>query len=65
MAPDDLRVNIQEGTADVLGEGEIGVPVAPTGAAVELIVEDAADPARLVPVFEEEVIVAPGLETGV
>ena len=47
----------QEGAADVLREGEVRVPVA----AVEIVVEDAADAARLVAVLEEEIFVAPGL----
>ena len=46
--------------ADVLGEGEIGLPVA----GIEIVVEDAADAARLVAVVEEEILVAPGLVAG-
>src|SRR5215831_18815327 len=38
-----LRVDRVEGAADLLGEGEIRLPVA----AVEIIVEDAADAAHL------------------
>src|SRR3569833_260367 len=44
VAVDELGVNLEEGAADILGEGEVVVPVA----ARELIVEDAADAARLV-----------------
>ena len=43
IAPHQLGIDFQEGAADVLGEGEIGVPVA----AVVPVVEDAADAARL------------------
>ena len=44
--------------ADRLRESEVGVPVA----GVDIVVEDAADAAHLVPVLEREVVVAPGLE---
>ena len=57
VAPDELRIDVEEGEPDVAGEGEVGLPVA----AVEPVVEDAADAAHLVPVLEEEVLVAPFL----
>jgi NAD(P)-dependent dehydrogenase (short-subunit alcohol dehydrogenase family) len=50
----------QEGAADVLGEGEIGLPVA----GVEIVIEDAADAARA-PVRDVEILVRPGLEARV
>ncbi len=55
IAPHQPRVDIEEGEADVAGEGEVGLPVA----RVQPVVEDAADAARLVAVLEEEVLVAP------
>ena len=57
-AAHDRRIDIEEGPADILGEGEIGLPVA----AVEIVVEDAADTARFVSVGEVEVAIAPRLE---
>ena len=53
----DLRIDVQEGLADVAREGEVALPV--TG--IVVIVEDPADAARLVAVRQEEVVVAPGL----
>ena len=61
VAADDARIDFEEGGADVAGEGEVGVPVA----GVEIVVEDAADAARLVAVLEEEILVAPFLEARV
>src|SRR5262249_61674318 len=55
---DDLRVDVEERLAHRLGEGEVALEVA----GAELVVEDAADAARLAPVRQEEVLVAPGLE---
>ena len=49
-------IDAQEGAADVLREGEGLVPVG-----FQIIVEDAADAARLVAVLEEEILVAPFL----
>ena len=54
----DLRVNVAEGPADVLGKSEILLPIA----GVEIVKEDAADTAGLVAVLVEEVLVAPFLE---
>src|SRR5690606_10355694 len=53
----DAREDVEEGEPNVAGEGEIGRPVA----AVQIVVEDAADPARLVAVLEMEILVAPRL----
>jgi len=58
VPPHDARIGLQERQADIPGEGEVGVPVA----AVQVVVEDPADPARLVPVLQEEVLVAPLFE---
>src|SRR5438094_383836 len=53
-----LRIDVAKGAADFLGEGEIGVPIA----AVEIVVEDAADAAHLLAVLQVEILVAPRLE---
>src|SRR4249920_2482331 len=58
VAADDLRIDVEEGAADALREGEIGIPVS----AVEIVVEDAADAAHLLAVGQVEIFVAPGLE---
>ena len=55
---DDLRINVQKCLAHILGEGEVGLPVT----AVDIIIENSADAARLVPVRQEEILVAPFLE---
>uniref|UniRef100_A0A0N4Z401 LigA n=1 Tax=Parastrongyloides trichosuri TaxID=131310 RepID=A0A0N4Z401_PARTI len=60
-AGDDLRIDLEEGLADRLGEGEVLLPVA----AVVVVVEDAAGAARLVAVGQEEILVAPVLVFGV
>src|SRR3546814_11477942 len=54
-------IDLQEGAADVLSEGEVALPVA----AVEVVVENAADAACLAAVGNEEVLVAALLEAGV
>src|SRR3546814_634779 len=54
-------IDLQEGAADVLSEGEVALPVA----AVEVVVENAADAACLAAVGNEEVLVAPLLEARV
>ena len=54
----DRRIDIEEGAADILGEGEVRLPVA----AVEVVVEDAADAAGFISVGEVEVAIAPRLE---
>src|SRR3546814_14977448 len=58
VAAHQRGIDRQEGAADVLGEGEVGLPVA----ALEVVVDDAADAARLAAVGAEEVFVAPLLE---
>src|SRR5690606_15873388 len=60
-AGDDVRVDLQEGLADGLGEGEVPLPVA----AVVVVVEDAAGAARFIAVGQEEILVAPLLVFGV
>ena len=50
MAAHQLRIDAEEGAADFLGEGEMAVPVA----AVEIIVENAADAARLAAMFRKK-----------
>ena len=60
-AADDGRIDVEEGLAHVAGEGE----VARRSRRCVVVVEDAADAARLVPVRQEEVLVAPGLVLGV
>ena len=61
IAAQDRRVAVEEGLADGAGEGEVGLRLA----APDIVVEDAADAARLVAVLQEEVLVAPRLESGV
>src|ERR1700691_1178916 len=61
VAADDARIYPRERLAHAAGEGEIVVPLA----AVEIVEEDAADAATLVPVFQEEIFVAPLLEARV
>src|SRR3546814_443604 len=58
---DDFRVGLEERFADRPGESKIVFPVA-RRMPVE---EDSADAAGLVPVRQEEVVVAPGLEARV
>ena len=55
------RIDVEEGLADVAREGEVAREVA----AVEIVVEDAADAARLAAVRQEEIVVAPFLEARV
>ncbi len=55
---DQLGIDLAEGPAHVLGEGEIGLPVA----AVEIVVEDAAHAAHLLAVLQKEIVVAPAFE---
>src|SRR3954447_21048853 len=57
IAAHDLRIDREEGLADVAGEGEILVRIARP----EIVEEDAADAAHLAAVPEEEVLVAPRL----
>ena len=57
MPPDQLRVDVEERLADVLGEREMALEVA-----FEIVVEDAADAARLAAMRDEEVLVGPLLE---
>src|SRR5690606_4924671 len=60
----EVLVHDEEGAADILHEGEVGVPAALLGRAFQPVEEDAADAARLVAVRQEEILVAPGLEAG-
>src|SRR3546814_5564251 len=46
---DEARVDVEECLSDVAGEGEVGLE-----AAVEIVVEDAADAARLVAVLDRK-----------
>ncbi|KAF1853478.1 hypothetical protein Lal_00013840 [Lupinus albus] len=55
VAADQGGVAVEEGGADIAGEGEISLPVA----RLEVVEEDAADAARLAPVRQEEIAVAP------
>src|SRR6185295_8941732 len=54
----DARIGGEHRAPDGLGEGEVLFPVA----AVDIVVEDAAGAARLVAVWQEEILVAPFLE---
>src|SRR5690606_11465495 len=55
IAADELRIAVAESRADVAGKGKVGVPVA----RVVVVVEDAADAARLLAARQVEVLVAP------
>src|SRR5213592_5117571 len=55
IAPDEFGIDFQEGAADVLREGEVGVPVA----GIVPVVENAADAARLLAMRQIEIFVAP------
>ena len=57
----DLRINGEKAFTDIAGEGEILVPAAVIGiaGAVEVIVENAANAARLIAMRQEEIFVAP------
>src|SRR5690625_2514864 len=57
----DRQERIEERPADILGEGEIILPI--RGA--EIIIEDAADAAGLIAVADHEIIIRPFLETWV
>src|SRR5690606_6708964 len=59
--PDDGQVGVQVALADGAGVGEARLEAA----GLQVVVEQAADAARLVAVLEEEVAVAPGLVFGV
>src|SRR5215471_5954657 len=58
---DDRRKNCEERLADRAKKGKIPFPIA----TVEVVEKDASDPARLVPVLEIEIFVAPRFEPGV
>ena len=58
---DDRQIGRQEGPADILGQGKIGLPVA----AVAVIHEDPADAARAPAMGNEEILVCPGLQLGI
>src|SRR5262245_15561785 len=55
VAAHDLGIDREERLADRAGEAEVLGPVA----AVEVVVEDAAEAARLLPVRQMEIVVAP------
>src|SRR5207237_754570 len=52
-ATDEAGIDPEKGLADIAREGEVALPIA----AVEIVEEDAADPARLVAVLQEKVFV--------
>ena len=57
VAAHQARIDVEEGLAHGLGEGEVAREIA-----LQIIVEDAADAARLAAVRDEEVLVGPALE---
>ena len=65
IAPDDLRVDAAEGAPDILRKGERGFPAAGRRLGREVVVEDAADAARLLAVRQIKILVAPRLEARV
>src|SRR5216683_4319472 len=52
IAPDQFGIDFREGAADVLSECEIGVPIP----RIVMIVEDAADAARLLAMRQVEIL---------
>ena len=58
MAADEGGVDVEEGFADILCEGEVGFPVA----AVVVVIKDAAGAARFFAVGQVEIFVAPFFE---
>src|ERR1700730_10741516 len=61
VAAHERGIDGEERLAHLLGEGEVALPVA----AVDIVVEDTADAARLVAVLQKEILVAPLLEAGI
>ena len=61
MAARKPRVNIEEGFAHRLREGEIFFPVA----GIDIIIKNPADAARLIPVFQEKILIAPFFVFGI
>src|SRR3974377_2330027 len=59
--PHDPRVNREESLADRAKKGEVALPVA----AVEVIKKDPAGAARLSPMLDKEIFVAPRFEAAV
>src|SRR5579875_1578471 len=57
MPPHDGGIGGEKGAADILHKGEATLPVT----ALQIVEEDAACAARLAPVLDEEILVAPGL----
>src|SRR5436190_5139129 len=57
IAPDEFGIDLQKGAADILGKGEVGIPVA----GIVPVVEDSADAARLLAMWKIKVFVAPSL----
>src|SRR5260370_16543433 len=55
IAPDKLGIDVQQGAADILREGEVGVPVA----AIVPVEKNAADAASLLAVLHIAIFVAP------
>jgi len=51
IAPHQLGIDVQKGAAELLGESEIGIPVA----GIVMVIENAADPARLVAMRQVEI----------
>src|SRR4029079_10105125 len=55
IAPDEFGIDLQEGAPDILGEKEVGVPIA----GIMPIVENATDAARFLAMRQMEIFVAP------
>ncbi len=61
VAPDKLRIDVEERTPDVLGEIEVRGKVT----AIVIVVEYSPDPARLAPVRQVKIFIAPCFELAV
>src|ERR1700722_790955 len=55
IPPHECGINLEEGKPHLADESEIGPPVA----GIQIVEENSADAARLVPMLEEEILVAP------
>ena len=57
MSSHNLRIDVEEGSADILGKREVSVPIV-----IQVIKKYTADTTRLVAMREIEIAIAPSLE---
>ena len=57
MSSHDFRIDVEEGSADILGKREVSVPIV-----IQVIKKYTADTTRLVAMREIEIAIAPSLE---